>query len=136
VNFLLDTNVVSETRRKRPDAKVLSWYRRADPASLYISVLTLGEIAKGVVQYSNRDKAQSEALHRWLNTTRDLYADRIVPIDAEIAEAWGKIAAPRPRPVIDGLLAATAIVRNMTLVTRNVGDLADSGAAIVDPWES
>ncbi len=134
MTFLLDTNVVSETRRKRPDPRVVSWFRDADPSALHISVLTLGEIAKGVARHSAHDKTQAAALKQWLDATRVVYADRIVSIDAEIAEAWGQLAAMRTRPVIDGLLAATALVRGMTLVTRNIADVADTGVAVLDPW--
>jgi predicted nucleic acid-binding protein len=135
VTFLLDTNVISETRRKRPDLQVLSWFRQADPESLYISVLTLGEIAKGVARHSKRDKAQAAALQRWLDAIRVVYADRIVPIDAEIAEAWGELAAKRPLPIIDGLLAATALVRRLTLVTRDIAAIGDTGVAAINPWD-
>jgi hypothetical protein len=136
VSFLLDTNVISETRRKRPDPRALSWLRRADPAALHISVLTLGEISKGVAKHSRHDKAQAAALRRWLDAIRMVHAERIVPIDAEIAETWGRLAAKRPLPVVDGLLAATALVRGMTLVTRNIADVADTGVTVVDPWSA
>jgi predicted nucleic acid-binding protein len=134
VSYLLDTNVISETRRRRPDSHVLRWLRGVDPSTLYISVLTLGEIAKGIALRSTRDRSQGAALQQWLLATRTIYADRIVPIDAETAETWGHIAARRSLPVIDGLLAATALVRGMTLVTRNVGDIADTGVTVLDPW--
>jgi predicted nucleic acid-binding protein len=136
VSFLLDTNVISETRRKRPDPRALSWLRRSDPAALHISALTLGEISKGVAKHSRHDKTQAAALRHWLDTIRMVYAERIVPIDAEIAETWGRLAAKRPLPVVDGLLAATALVRGMTLVTRNIGDVADTGVTVVDPWSA
>ncbi len=134
MTFLLDTNVVSELRRKRPDPKVVSWVERADPPTLSISVLTLGEIAKGAAQCAQRDHAQADMLYRWLAFVRTNYADRIFAIDASIFEAWGRIAAKRPMPVIDGLLAATALVRGLTLVTRNVRDFANVGISVFNPW--
>ena len=136
MTFLLDTNVISEVRRKRPDARVLSWLRRADPASLCISVLTLGEIAKGAAQCAVRDRARAAIYYRWLDQVRSNYADKTIGIDADIAEAWGRLAARRVFPVLDGLLAATALVRGMTLVTRNERDMADAGIPVLNPWNA
>ncbi len=136
MSFLLDTNVLSEARRKRASPQVTSWFQRVDPTSLHISVLTLGEIAKGAARYAKRDVAQAAVLAQWLDATRRDYADRIIPIDIEIAETWGRLDALRPLPVIDGLLAATALVRDMTLVTRNLRDIADTGVTVLDPWEA
>lgn len=135
MTFLLDTNVISELRRKRPDPKVVSWVRHADPAGLSISVLTLGEIAKGAAQCAERDRTQADILYRWLALVRTNYADRTVAIDADISEAWGRITAKRPMPVIDGLLAATALVRGLTLVTRNVRDFVDVAVSLFNPWD-
>jgi toxin FitB len=134
VSFLLDTNVVSETRRKTPEPKVLAWVARADPADLFISAMTLGEIAKGVAMRAKQSPIQAAGLEQWLAATRLKYRDRIVAVDADIAEAWGHLAAKRPFPIIDGLLAATALVRGMTLVTRNVRDIADVGIPTLNPW--
>jgi predicted nucleic acid-binding protein len=134
--FLLDTNVISEGRRKRPNSRVVSWFQRTDPASLHISVLTLGEIANGAARYAKRDQAQAAMLEQWLDATRLNYADRVIAVDAEISETWGRLGARRPLPVIDGLLAATALVHGMTLVTRNVEDIADTGVALLDPWNA
>lgn len=134
MTFLLDTNVISEVRRKRPDGSVLSWLSRADPAALCISVLTLGEIAKGAAQCAVRDSAQAAIYYQWLSLVRSNYADRTIAVDADIAEAWGRLATKRTFPVVDGLIAATALVRGMTLVTHNVRDFADAGVSIIDPW--
>ncbi len=134
MTFLLDTNVISEVRRKRPDARVLSWLRGADPASLCISVLTLGEIAKGAAQCAAHDRAQAAIYYRWLDQVRSNYADKTIAVDADIAEAWGRLAAKRLFPIVDGLLAATALVRGMTLVTRNERDIADAGVPVINPW--
>lgn len=134
MKYLLDTNVVSELRRKAPEANVVAWFRRIDPAALYLSVLTLGEIAKGAESLSRRDAAAARSLRAWLDGLRAHYADRLILVDAEIAEEWGRLSAARPLPVIDGLLAATARVRGMTLVTRNARDVKGTGVAVVDPW--
>lgn len=136
MSFLLDTNVISEVRRKRPDARLLSWLRRADPAELYISVLTLGEITKGAAQCAARDAAQAAIYYQWLDLVRSNYADRTITVDADICETWGRLAAKRIFPVIDGLIAATALVRGLTLVTRNERDVADTGVAVINPWNS
>jgi predicted nucleic acid-binding protein len=136
VSFLLDTNVVSETRRKKPDANVVAWVKHADPSDLLISTLTLGEIAKGVAMRAKRSLVQAKALEQWLIATRVSYADRIIAVDADIAETWGRLDASRSLPIVDGLLAATALVRGMTLVTRNVRDIADVGIPVLDPWNS
>jgi len=136
VSFLLDTNIISELRRKRPDARVVSWLRRAEPATLSISVLSLGEIAKGAAQCAMRDRAQAELLYRWLAAVRTNYADRTIAVDADITEAWGRLAAKRSMPVIDGLLAATALLRGLTLVTRNIHDFADTGISVFNPWDA
>lgn len=136
MSFLLDTNVVSETRRKTPDPKVVAWVSQADPSDLFISAMTLGEIAKGVALRAKQSPAQSADLEQWLTATRIGYADRIIAIDADIAEAWGRLDAKRNLPVVDGLLAATALVRGMTLVTRNVRDVAGAGVALLNPWNA
>ena len=132
--FLLDTNVLSETRRTRPDPGVLDWLRHADDAALHISVLTLGEMAKGVALLAKRDPVAAAPLHLWLSGIRLDYAARVIPIDVEIAETWGKLNAERSLPVVDGLLAATALVHSMTLVTRKVRDVEGTGVTVVNPW--
>jgi hypothetical protein len=99
VSFLLDTNVVSEVRRKQPDPLVLSWLENVDPGALHISVLTLGEIAKGAAKRAARERLQADALDRWLQSIRLHYADRVVGIDATIAERWGRLTAVRTLPV-------------------------------------
>ena len=134
MKYLLDTNVVSETRRRVPNETVIAWFRRADPSALFLSVLTLGEIAKGAELLARRDAQAGTILNRWLEGLRNNYADRIIGIDAEIAQAWGRMAAARPIPVIDSLLAATASVQGMTFVTRNERDAAATGIAVLNPW--
>ena len=134
MNFLLDTNVISEPRRQRRDPRVVAWFESVDLEDLHISVLTLGELIKGEARLAQRDAVQATALRQWLDATRFNYADRIIPVDREIAEAWGQLDAKRPLPVIDGLLAATALVHDMTFATRDTRDIAGTGVRTINPW--
>jgi predicted nucleic acid-binding protein len=108
VSFLLDTNVVSEVPKSRADADVLAWMASVTAADLYLSVLVVGEIRRGVEGLRRRDPAQAAVYDVWLTGLRRDYADRILPVTAEIAEEWGRLNVPDPIPTIDGLLAATA----------------------------
>jgi toxin FitB len=136
LSFLIDTNVVSELGRKNPDRHVVAWANSIGAAELYLSVLTLGEIAKGAASLARRDAVRGAALSRWLEGLRLQYAGRIIAVDGEIAEAWGRLAAGRSIPVIDTLLAATALVRGMTLVTRNVRDVGGASITLLNPWNA
>jgi predicted nucleic acid-binding protein len=136
MSYLLDTNVVSEARRKNPDAHVVAWLRGNDPSTLYLSVLTVGEILRGIETLARRDPAAARPLRTWFDALRANYAERLVGIDARVAEVWGRLSAARPLPVIDGLLAATALTHGMTLVTRNIRDVADIGVDTFNPWEA
>lgn len=131
--FLLDTNVLSAIRKREPAAS--EWLSRIERGTSWISVVSLGEIAKGVAMKQRRDPAAADYLNRWLFKVHQAYRDRIFDIDDQIALEWGRIDAIRTRGVPDGLIAATAIVHNFTLVTRNVADFADTGAAVVNPWD-
>jgi toxin FitB len=135
MSYLLDTSVVSELRKRDPDTRVLSWYATVQPADLYVSVLTIGEIRCGIERLRRRDPLQAARLERWLTGLNVSYRDRIVGVDASVAEEWGRINAPDPLPVVDGLLAASAIVRGWTLVTRNVRDVKRCGVQLLDPFE-
>jgi len=138
--FLLDTNCISELLRPKPDAGVLAWMELADERMLHLSVLTFGEIRKGLALLPQGKRRTR--LEVWLEVELQArFAGRIVPIDASVADRWGQIAADAERkgrglPVIDGLLAATALHHNMTVVTRNVGDFASSQIRVVNPWEA
>ena len=132
MSYLIDTNVVSEARRK--SAPATAWMRAVDPAGLFLSVITIGEIAKGVAVRERTDPVAAAMLGRWLSDLRDAYADRILPIDDAVATAWGQLMARRTFPVPDGLIAATARVHNLTVVTRNVADFAGAGVDVVNPW--
>jgi predicted nucleic acid-binding protein len=136
VRYLLDTNFVSEARKPRPDPGVLAFLQLNDPNSGFISVLTLGELRKGVAALKLRDPDPNAAsrLAAWVEGIEVGFADRILGIDAATARLWGEWSAERPRPVVDTLLAATAVVNNLTLVTRNIRDVRDTPVKLHDPW--
>jgi predicted nucleic acid-binding protein len=136
MSYLLDTNVVSELRKRAPDPNLLAWYADVPSAELFLSVLTLGEIRLGVERLRRKDEAQAASLDRWLIGLSQAYGEHIVPIDKAIADAWARLSVPDPMPVNDGLLAATASVRNWTLVTRNTAHLARSGVRLLNPFQS
>ena len=131
--YLVDTNVLSEARRGRPEAR--DWLRSVDPDQVFLSVVTLGEIMKGISQKTRSDAAAAISLHSWLEQLRVDHGRRILPISDEVALEWGRMAAVRPRDMADTLIAATAAVHRKILVTRNVADFNDLGVPLVDPWK-
>jgi predicted nucleic acid-binding protein len=135
MGFLLDTNVVSEARKRTANPNVKAWLASVAGHELYLSVLVIGEIRQGIERLRRRDPTQAEAYEAWLSTLLRDYADRIVPVTAEVAQEWGRLNVPDPLPVIDGLLAATAKVQGWTLATRNTADLARSGVRLLNPFE-
>lgn len=133
--FLLDTNVVSETVRKLPDASVMDWLDSVDAQQLHVSVLTLGELHKGVLTLA--DARRRDRLAHWLATTLPAwFGDRVLTIDTAVAARWAQLLATagRPLPAIDSLLAATALHHDLVVVTRNVRDFVMPGVAVLDPW--
>ena len=136
MSLLIDTNIISEVRKgKRCDHNVASWYESVADADLYLSVLSLGEIRKGIELARLRDPETAEHLQAWLETVAAAYGDRILPVDQAVADEWGRMSALRPIPVIDGLLAATARIHRMTLVTRNARDVQGLGARVLNPFD-
>jgi predicted nucleic acid-binding protein len=135
VGYLLDTNVLSEARRKRPDSNVEAWLATVPEAELYVSVLVVGEIRQGIERLRRRDRSRAVVFETWLSALLGGYADRIIPVTVEVAEEWGRMNVPDPLPVIDGLMAATAKLRGWTFVTRNVADLTRCGVRLLNPFE-
>ena len=135
MNYLIDTNVISEVRKGIGcDPNVAAWFQALDDNSLYLSVLVLGEIRRGVERSRSKDPMKARALESWLISVSTSYASRILPVDHAVANEWGRMSAHRPVSTVDALLAATARVNRMTLVTRNISDVADLGADVLDPF--
>jgi len=134
VGFLLDTNAISETIKLRPNANVLSLLNSVPNSSLYLSVLTIGELRKGDVAKRRRHPSMTDRYGSWIDALEGAYSDRILPVDKAIATLWGELNADRSRAAVDTLLAATAIVHGLTLVTRNVRDVDDLPVKLLNPW--
>ncbi|MGA3346836.1 MAG: type II toxin-antitoxin system VapC family toxin [Terracidiphilus sp.] len=134
LEYLLDTNVLSETRKKKADAGVISFLESADSSTLYISVLTLGELRKGIAKKQREDPEMAKRLAGWAEGLELSFADRILGIDVATARLWGNWSSERPRPVVDTLLAATAVLHGLTYVTRNIRDVRGIPVKLLDPW--
>ncbi|MBX3579118.1 MAG: type II toxin-antitoxin system VapC family toxin [Rhizobiaceae bacterium] len=131
--FVLDTNIVSDARRRI--APVETWLATKASSEVFISVITLGEISRGHAMQARRDPTSAAHTALWLEKTRQVFASRVLDITEDIAVEWGRISALRSRGDADGLIAATAIVHRMTVVTRNVADFADIDVAVLNPWD-
>jgi toxin FitB len=134
MTYLLDTNVVSEIHKRRPDRSVLDWLVDTLPYERHLSVLTLGELRRCVEGRRRSDEVAAAALEQWVGELVVSYGRRIVPITSQIADRWGHFGAPKPVAVVDGLLAATALVHDWTLVTRNTADVARTGVRTLNPF--
>jgi toxin FitB len=134
MSFLLDTNVLSEIRKQSPDINVAKWFASVPAGELFLSVLVVGEIRQGIERLARRDQAQAEVFEQWLGRLVHAYSDRIIPVRANVADIWGRLNVPDPVPVVDGLLAATALAHGWTLVTRNTADVAHTGVRLLDPF--
>ena len=133
--FLLDTNVLSELRKEgRGDAGVRQWFERAAPEELFISVLVLGEIRKGIERIRPRDQRSALALEKWLRSITTEFTDRLLPVDERVADRWGRLGLSQPVPVLDALLAATALVHDLTVVTRDEDGFRNTGARVLSPF--
>ncbi len=135
MSLLLDTNVVSELQKPAPSPHVWAWWSGIRTIEVYLSVLTIGEIRRGIERLRPRDSLRAEGLDRWLGGLQRDYVDRIIPITAEIADVWGRFNASRTLPAVDSLMAATASVLGLTLVTRNVPDFVAAGIPILNPFD-
>ena len=134
--FLLDTNVLSELRKERNcDARVRRWYDSVGEEDLYLSVLVLGEIRHGIERIRRRDPQAARALDQWIGRITAEFADRVLPIDADVADTWGHLGLDRPLPVIDGYLAATAMVHDLTLVSRDKTGFQNVPVRVLNPFE-
>lgn len=136
MSYLLDTNVISEVRKgPRCDVNVAQWYTTLTDDDLYLSVLVVGEIRRGIELSRARHSERALELERWLRTVMHAFQTRILPIDQTVADEWGRMSAIRAAPAIDGLLAATAKVHGLILATRNLADVSGLGAAVVNPFD-
>jgi hypothetical protein len=135
--FLIDTNVISELRKKnRANRGVISWFDSVDADLLYLSVLVVGELRRGIELIRRRDVVAAQNLEVWFLRLKNEFSDRVLEITGEIAELWGQMGLQSPLPPIDGLLAATALHHGLVLVTRNVSDVESSTVQILNPFTS
>jgi hypothetical protein len=137
VNYLIDTNIISEVRKGSAcNPCVAAWYGLIDDESIYLSALVLGEIRKGIERARPKEPAKALALEKWLSTLSRSFAERILPVDRAVVDEWGRMSAKRPVSMVDALLAATAKVHGMTLATRNTSHVTDLGANVLNPFEA
>jgi hypothetical protein len=135
LKFLVDTNIISEIRKRdRAHPNVVRWVARTPAEEIGTSILVLAEIRHGIELKRRNDPEQAKSLDRWFSQMRIGLGDRVLPIDEPVAEAWALLGIPDPLPLIDGLLAATAKVHGLTLVTRNVANIAVAGVSLIDPF--
>ena len=135
MSWLIDTNVLSELRKgPRADAGVTQWFADVADDAIFTSVLVLGELRRGVELVRRRDEVAATSLERWLDEMVGRFPERVLPVDDAVADRWGRLNVPNLVPAIDGLLAATALVHGLTLVTRNVSDVASTGVAVHNPF--
>lgn len=139
MKFLLDTCIISELIKSKPNKRVVSWIRKHDEENYYLSVLTLGEIQKGIEKV--QDIERKKTLHLWVeHDLRERFRNKILAIDTKVAMIWGQIQGKaetlgKPMPTLDGLIAATALAYNLMVATRNISDMKQSGVALINPWK-
>lgn len=133
--YLLDTNVISETRRVKANPNVTAFISSAPANELFVSALTVGELWKGVALKRRTDELAGDQLAAWVQGIETLFANQVLPVDAAVARVWGELCAAQSFPVIDAAIAATALAHGLTLVTRNTKDFALTGVPILDPWQ-
>jgi predicted nucleic acid-binding protein len=136
LSLLLDTSVLSELRKgERANIHVRAWFAGVSPEEIYLGVLVVGELRRGIESIRRRDAKQATALERWLARITTDHGERILVIDEHVADQWGRLTAKRPGSVIDTLMAATALVHGLVLATRNVKDVAWTGVSCLSPFE-
>ena len=139
MKYLLDTCVISEVIKRKPSSKVIKWIKQEEESNFFISVLTIGELHKGIEKLDKSKR--KEELHNWVeNDLKERFCNRIINIDMQVVMVWGKIQgmterAGKPMPAIDSLIAATGVTHHLTVVTRNTSDMKESGAALLNPWK-
>ena len=133
--WLLDTNVLSALRRPERAPPVVDWIKAQESADLYLSVITLGEIERGISQQATRNPGFAADLRDWMDRTELLFSDRILPFDAAAARVWGRLSAEIGHPGADLMIAATALVHGATVVTGNVDDFAPAGVPVLNPFD-
>jgi predicted nucleic acid-binding protein len=138
--YLLDTNVISELRKAksgRCNLNVIAWAKEVSPATLFLSVITVLELETGILLVEGRDPEQGAILRSWLNThVLPVFSDRILSMDVAIAQRCAKLHIPNPCSDRDSIIAATALVHGMTVITRNVRDFERTGVDLLNPWEA
>ena len=135
MSYLLDTNVLSEIRKGRNcDGAVRQWWSGVDDQDIYLSVMVLGEIRRGIDRLRIRNPGKARKLEHWLQSIIEDFDDRLLVVDRNVADVWGSMTVKRTLPLVDGLMAATAIAHKLTLVTRNTKDIDNSGASLLNPF--
>ena len=139
MKYLLDTCVISEVIKRKPSSKVIKWIKQEEESNFFISVLTIGELHKGIEKLDKPKR--KEELHNWVeNDLKERFCNRIINIDMQVVMVWGKIQGMtertgKPMPAIDSLIAATGVTHHLTVVTRNTSDMKESGAVLLNPWK-
>ena len=135
MSFLVDTNVISEIRKGQgANPGVRRWWTGAEESEIFLSVLVVGEICRGIEKIRPKDRNRAAVLENWLQVLQREFGDRLLPVDLKVEHAWGSMSQGKTLPVVDGLLAATAVAANLTLVTRNTRNMKHLGVSLLNPF--